>query len=390
MVVAFCALMHRALLHSAALVTSVGCGPVASRPDASTEDVAAPQRDGEAPDGAASEASVEPMVDAGSRCPAEATPMPFVAAMGARHPMDEVLRINHLQAKATHNSYHLKPAADLVEWDYSHAPLGDQLATQGVRGVELDVHWNARCNRFEVYHAAAVDDRTTCRVFTDCLAALRRFSAANPGHHPIFVHIEPKDPPGLFDEPRLVALEREILSVFDRGWLVTPDEVRGTAATVREAVTTRGWPTLAASRGRFLFYMDDSGAPRSVYTHGGRDLAGRLMFVDSDPSDPFAGVVILNDPIANAAEIAAALSAGFLVRTRADSDPSVARSNDRTQLTRALASGAQIVSTDFPARVAGSEYFVEISSGTPSRCSPVTAPMGCTSAMIEDPARIAR
>ncbi|HNP71082.1 MAG TPA: hypothetical protein PKK15_08240, partial [Kouleothrix sp.] len=42
------------------------------------------------------------------------------------------------------------------------------------------------------------------------------------------------------------------------------------------------------------------------------------------------------------------------------------------------------MSTDFPAQIAGSNYFVEIPEGAPSRCSPVTAPMGCTPALIED------
>lgn len=348
--------------------------------DSSTQDASVATSDADDSDAATT-------TDSGA-CPALPSPMMFARNAAVAHPMDDALKLNHLQAEATHNSYHLRGRTDLAEWNYEHAPLGEQLSNQGVRGVELDLQWDARCRRFQVYHVAALDDRSTCRYFTDCLLAIRTFSAANPGHHPIFIHVEPKGPEGSYDEAGFAQVEREILSVFDRSWIITPDEVKGTSPTVSEAITTRGWPTLAQSRGRVLFYLDNTTAPRTIYTHNGRDLNGRLMFVDSAMGDPFAAVMVLNDPTASAMAIARALAAGYLVRTRADSDPTEARMNTRTQLTAALASGAQIVSTDFPAPTMETGYVVEIPSGTPSRCSPVTAPMGCTPAMIESPTRL--
>ena len=54
-----------------------------------------------------------------------------------------------------------------------------------------------------------------------------------------------------------------------------------------------------------------------------------------------------------------------------------------TVLATALASGAQLVSTDFPARVAGYDYVVHIPNGTPSRCNPVLPVVGCTSQRVE-------
>lgn len=321
---------------------------------------------------------------------APVTPAAFVRDPRAR-PMDAALRLNHLQSKGTHNSYHLRPANDQIDWAYSHRPLAEQLGSQGVRGVELDLQWNDTCQRIQVFHLPIIDARTTCLEFTDCLMELRTWSAAHPGHQPIFVHIEPKFAPSPeTDEMRMLEAEREILSVFSRDWIITPDEVRGASPTLREAITTRGWPSLGATRGRFLFYIDNSDSVRVSYTHGLQNLNGRLMFVDSAPEDPFAGVMILNDPMTSAAAITRALSMGFLVRTRADSDPNTARTNDVRQRDAAFASGAQIVSTDFPARVDGMPYVVEIPSGTPSRCSPVTAPMGCTASAIEDPTTLAR
>ncbi|MDP3279014.1 MAG: Ca2+-dependent phosphoinositide-specific phospholipase C [Deltaproteobacteria bacterium] len=325
-----------------------------------------------------------------ARCSIRPAPMAFRRNLPSIQPTDATLRMNHLQAKATHNSYHLRPAVDLPEWDYEHAPLRTQLMEQGVRSVELDIHYDSACRQFAVYHVASLDERTTCRTLFECLLALRDFSQANPGHHPIFVHIEPKDPPLLMDGTRFTALEGEITAVFSRDWIITPDEVRGASATLREAISTRGWPSLETTRGRILFYLDDRAAPRETYSSGGQHLNGRLMFVDSAPTDPVAAIAVLNDPIADAEAITRALAAGMIVRTRADSDPAMARSNGAPRLARALASGAQLVSTDFPAMTMGTDYVANIPEGTPSRCSPVTAPAMCTPGMIEDPARLAR
>src|SRR5262245_49967547 len=59
------------------------------------------------------------------------------------YPMDDVLRLNHLQAKGTHNSYHIAPGSDLIpQLEYTHAPLEAQLSNQGVRQIELDVRYD--------------------------------------------------------------------------------------------------------------------------------------------------------------------------------------------------------------------------------------------------------
>ncbi len=373
-----------------ATISVFGCTSSPDR-DAATDASADAAPDGPADDGVPDAPTADVRRDVVMCPPALGTPADFVPGPRAMHAMDSVLRMNHLQAKATHNSYHVRPTVDVTEWAYTHVPLAQQFDTQGVRGVELDLNWNSDCQRLEVYHIALLDPNTTCRVFTDCLAQIRNWSAAHPGHHPLFIHIEPKfnaDP--ATDELRMMAVEREILSVFSRTWIITPDEVRGSSATLAQAIMANGWPTLGQSRGRVLFYVDRTDGLRDRYTHGNRDLDGRLLFVDSRLGDPFAGVMVLNNPIGDSAAIRAALGAGFIVRTRADSNPAMAFANDRAQLDAALASGAQIVSTDFPAPVTGVPYSVTIPAGTPSRCSSVTAPMSCTAIAIEDPALLAR
>lgn len=302
-------------------------------------------------------------------------------------PLDEVMRVNQLQAKATHNSYHLKnPDPGYGAWQYNHAPLDEQLRSQGVRGFELDTQLSATTDRFEVVHLPGLDDGTTCRVFADCLSALKGWSDQNPRHHLLFVQIEPKDvPPADDPEPYFARLEQEVLAVWPRSRLVTPDDVRGASPTLRDAVLDTGWPTLGATRGKLLLFIDNSREFRAGYTHGGRDLNGRLMFVDADVDAPYAGVLILNDP---GAEVSEAVELGFIVRTRADADMHEALTANTTRRDAALASGAQIISTDFPVSVPGIDYEVIIPGGTPSRCNPLVAPRGCQSLHIENPGRL--
>ena len=304
------------------------------------------------------------------------------------YPMDDVLRLNQIQVKGTHNSYHVAPMSPLTaEWAYTHAPLREQFDSLGVRKVELDVHWNEACERYEVYHVTQFDEGTRCREFTGCLQTLREWSDANPGHAAIFVQIEPKDIyRAQTAAARMDALDREILLVWPRELIITPDEVRGTSPTLAEAVRTRGWPTLGRTRGRILFFLNRSDALRDVYTHGGTNLDGRVIFAESSSTDPFAAVIILNDPIGDRTRIEAAVREGFIVRTFAETSLAAGRANDQAGVDAALAGGAQIVSTDFPGSVPGTDYIVQIPGGTPSRCNPINAPAGCTAAAIEDPA----
>ncbi len=76
---------------------------------------------------------------------------------------------------------------------------------------------------------------------------------------------------------------------------------------------------------------------------------------------------------------------GFIVRTRADLIP--LPSDLAAQRKAALASGAQIVSTDVPVTTSMASAF-EIPGGTPSRCNPVLAPKPCTAHDIEDPSKL--
>jgi hypothetical protein len=82
-----------------------------------------------------------------------------------------------------------------------------------------------------------------------------------------------------------------------------------------------------------------------------------------------------NDPIAGFREIQQLVKAGFMVRTRADTNTVEARANDKNRANEALASGAQFVSTDFPDKVPRiSEYEVRLPGRVVARANPVSAP----------------
>lgn len=306
-------------------------------------------------------------------------------------PMDDVLRLNQLQAEGTHNSYHVEsPDNNVPEWHYTRDPLHVQLDSENVRQLELDVHWDDSIGMHRVYHVPIFDQMSVCDRFVDCLEDIKGWSDGHPGHHPIFVMIEPKDQDGYTVSsvaPHLDHLEQEILSVFPLDRLITPDMVRGSAATLRDAVTTVGWPTLGEVRGRVLFFLNCNRDLCLAFAHGGTDLRGRIIFSDSQPGDPFEAVRILNDPVGSQSEIMQAVTDGFIVRTFAD-ELVQALANDTTERDAALQSGAQLLSTDVPVPRDDTPYVFAIPGGTPSRCNPLTAPPSCTSTDIEDPARL--
>ncbi len=158
------------------------------------------------------------------------------------------------------------------------------------------------------------------------LQQVRTWSQQHPRHFPIFIYLELKEDQYLpmltrplpFGEPELEALEAEVLSVFPRNEILTPDDVRGKEATLPDALRKHGWPTLKAARGKVIFGMINESPVRDLYLKGHPALAGRLIFVGVPPTNPAAAWLRVDDPIANFGRIQELVKAGFLVRTRAD------------------------------------------------------------------------
>jgi hypothetical protein len=188
-----------------------------------------------------------------------------------------------------------------------------------------------------------------------------------------------------FTAAALDALDAEIRSVFSPSEMIVPDQVRGRYATLPEAVSHGGWPTLSEARGKVVFLLDQKNVT-ALYVAGHPALAGRVLFTNADPGQPDAAFVEENDGAPEA--IAALVRQGYLVRTRADADTKEGRSGSTLQRDAALRSGAQMVSTDYPwfepARWSG--YSVSLPARAVARCNPVNAPPNCHDAALADDA----
>jgi len=300
-----------------------------------------------------------------------------------------VLRLNHVQAKGTHNSYHLEPDNPVDDSHrYSHASLEVQLSAQGVRQFELDLHYREH-EGFEVFHLPILDERTSCQRFVECLAEVKSWSDANPWHLPILIWLEPKDDVDILDETLLGFLDRydeleaEILSVFPRPRVLTPDDVRGDHPDLPTALAADGWPTLGALRGRVIFSLLDSGEHRDTYTAPAPNLANRLMFVGaSSPADPYAAMFKINNAQQEAARVSDLVADGFIITSNVDGASGDATEN-ADKLAASLASGMHYGSSDYPAPVDGYDYWFELSDGAPARCNPVYPAVACTAEDIE-------
>jgi hypothetical protein len=248
---------------------------------------------------------------------------------------------------------------------------------------------------FKVMHVQDVDYRSTCQPFIACLEQVRQWSHAHPNHVPIFILVETKQgkprgelhltEPEPFTSATFDALDAEIRSVFPPSEMITPDDVRGHYDTLNEAVLGGNWPTLASARGKVVFLMDQRPVG-PVYLAGHPSLRGRVLFTNSEPDEPDAAFIERNDGPAE--DITSLVRKGYLIRARTDSDTKQARINDTSTRDAMIASGAQLLSTDYPinepARWPGN-FVVTLPGKVVARCNPVNAPATCSASLTGHP-----
>lgn len=302
-------------------------------------------------------------------------------------------KLNETQVIGTHNSYKTaidKPVMDTLKlvnpgwaerFDYSHEPIDRQLS-RGLANLELDIavdraggkyahpayyeqlkekyalpiyNENGEMNQpgFKVLHVQDLDFRSHCETLSQCLAILKDWSDAHPGHHPVFITMNAKENggrglptvPDLFTSEDFRVLDRQILEELGREKLLVPADVKGDYPTLEEAILKKGWPELERTRGRFIFILDEKGEKREAYL--GNRSPVQVFFADSPEGDPHAAILIINDPKRSFDRIRSLVAKGYIIRTRADADTYEARKNDRSRFEAACESGAQIISTDY-------------------------------------------
>jgi hypothetical protein len=342
--------------------------------------------------------------------------------------VDANVAINQLQSMGTHNSY--KQAIPDVEMalikernpnaaitlDYSHRSLAEQL-DKGARQLEIDPSDDPQGGLFatplarkmladrgvvvpdydlsamaqpgiKVIHVSDIDYRSHCLLFVDCLKQVKAWSDANPTHTPVLIMINPKSSgiswPGAakvlpWGKEAFDRMDAEIRSVFPPEQMIEPDDVRGTHATLREAVTSGGWPKLGEARGKVIFTIDLSPEANKSYAEGHPSLQGRVAFMTTFPDAPEAAYFTMNEPVEQLALIQERVKQGFLIRTRADADTREAREGKTGRREAALASGAQFISTDYmwADERFGTGYTALLPDSATTRCNPVALAAGC-------------
>jgi len=338
--------------------------------------------------------------------------------------MDANLRIDQLQVVATAESYKQKPDKALMglirmggkknaeALDFGQAPLDSQLDND-VRGLQFDIAYDPKGGAyknpagagmamdllpddyihammkpgFKVIHVLDVDYNSSCLALQDCLKQVAAWSKAHPRHLPIFIALKINDtktpmpgatkPPGC-DETALNALDAEIRAVFGPDHLIAPEQVQEGHASLRDAAMAHAWPSLAQARGKVVFVLNDGDARAKAYQGQRKSLEGRAMFVATEADSPLAAFLSIPDPLKDGARIRQAVQQGLMVLTRADAETREARENNGSRRTAAIASGAQIVQTDFAmADRAVGPYRVSLAENSAAMCGAKLSPEHC-------------
>jgi hypothetical protein len=346
------------------------------------------------------------------------------------------LKINQIQLLGSHNSYHIRMDAALLSFlknlsailpadldptglDYTHETIEDQLDKYNIRSFEIDIYNDPEGGRFsqrkgnlligksefsfipelrepglKVMHIPDIDFETHCITFKGFLNQLKSWSAKNPNHVPIVVLIEPKTqtvgdvlgPLGFakaipFGKPEMDNIDAEIKAVYgdDLKGVITPDMVKGTYATLEEAVLAGNWPTLGESRGKVIFQM--IGRFQEVYAEGYPSLSGRVIFASFRPGRPEAAFTQFEGMPGDENAAKEAVAKGYIVRTRSDSPDNENRTGDYSRWNASLASGSQVISTDYyrpdpryKTDPSFKDYTVAFPGNVVARINPVSAP----------------
>lgn len=344
------------------------------------------------------------------------------------------LRLNQIQIIGSHNSYkklpdprvmkflmkqkkHLGKDLDPSEIEYGHLPFDSQFSGYNVRGLEIDIYNDPRGGAlykrkinafvhgvkqksgiddlkkpgFKVLHIKDVDYQTNYYTFKQSLQAVKNWSNAHPNHLPIFINLEPKtmgpgDYSGIlrflgfkrvipFDAAACDSIDAEIKDVFGENLegILTPDNIRGSYASLNDMVQHHGWPTLNDCRGKVIFIM--IGDTKKQYLQGHDGLKGRAVFTYSHPGNAECAFIMQDGSVEDSTRIVELVKEGYIVRTRSDEETHECRNNDCRRREAAFKSGAQITSTDYyKPDIRFSNFTVQWEGRHVARVNPISCP----------------
>jgi hypothetical protein len=316
---------------------------------------------------------------------------------------DTLIHLNDIRILASHNSYkkfphpkvirfltkfrkQLGPSNDPIQLDYGHLTLEKQLNDYSIRGFELDVYYDPKgglyrkrkLNRFicgqkvrvkdplmkkpgfKVLHIPDVDFETNYFTFIQAITELKNWSVKNPNHSPVFVNVEAKGSSAANESKflRIIGfkkamrmdsiayrqLDLEINSVFDKGNLITPLDLKASYASIKERLTLQGWPLLSDCLGKIIFVLQ--GDNDELYKKSLLQGDDRTMFVYDEPGGENTAFVIRNNSLGIEKEVSE-LTKRYIIRSRTDAGTIEAIENNYTSFKSVLRSNAQIISTDY-------------------------------------------
>jgi len=271
------------------------------------------------------------------------------------------LKLNEISALATHNSYKTMPTMYISYplsvffgqrvkngW-YEMSPFTEQL-NQGYRGLELDV-----CcydNKFLLMHDPFSDWNTHSPDFELALKEIKLWSDTNPGHIPIHIMLQIRNQFSFYTykfqtmtKERLVAMDALIEEVFGDA-VITPGQIKGSYATLNEAVKAQAWPKVKDSLGKVYFtILFDKPKIEKNYLDIDPTFATQQAFVFIHPKDTpnsYSSFILADSPFEEG--LADLIDQGYILRTRIDEQ--FDHSTERFQASIIL--GSTILSTDYP------------------------------------------
>lgn len=297
------------------------------------------------------------------------------------------IKFNELSYLATHNSYQT-PAVDELKKVYGNlseltfglvaAETGDfwsetltEQLSCGLRSFETDIETFDRDGEisFTCMHSPYIDMTTSCYDFALAMREIAMWSDNNPNHLPITIIIEPKTLFIPLEDMKFFNIDyaKEFDKVLRESLgdnLFTPADMLRDYSSFGEMRAADDWCKVEDMLGKVLILMHETDITED-YIALDSSLRTQAMFPmlrEEDIDRDCASFILCNKP-EELLEINDEVKAEkIMVRTRADKFTDV--SDERRE--NAFASGAQIISTDYPVRtdLAENSYYLSFGGYT--------------------------
>ncbi len=296
------------------------------------------------------------------------------------------IKFNELRFVATHNSYQTVKTDEYKDLygNVSDLTIGivnkekaeffsETLTTQlnmGIRSLEMDIETiddNGKIS-FTCMHAPYTDMTTSCYDFALALKEIKLWSENNPNHLPITIIIEPKS--GFIPMENMKEFNLDYALKLDEALknalgdrLFTPADMLRDYESFGEMRAADDWCRADAMLGKVLILLHECDVTES-YISTDETVKTQAMFPmlrEEDIDRDCTSFILANDP-EKFLEInqTALFEKRIIARTRADKYAD----NPPEQRDNALASNAQIVSTDYPPREDNlNDYVVSFGNG---------------------------